>query len=85
VAVIGVDGIRQALAAVERGALSATVAQYPFTIGQLGVEACLAAIEGASVPARLDAPIEVVTRKNVARAAASFPEPVEPYRSPLPR
>jgi ABC-type sugar transport system substrate-binding protein len=85
VAVIGVDGIRPALAAVERGALSATVAQYPFTIGELGVEACLAAIEGTSVPARLDAPIEVVTRANVARAVASFPEPVEPFRSPLRR
>jgi ABC-type sugar transport system substrate-binding protein len=83
VAVIGVDGIRQALAAVKRGALSATVAQYPFTIGQLGVEACLAAMRGASVPAKLDAPIEVVTSDNVARAQASFPEPAEPYRSPL--
>jgi ABC-type sugar transport system substrate-binding protein len=85
VAVIGVDGIRQALAAVERGALSATVAQYPFTIGELGVEACLAAIRGTSVPANVDAPIEVVTRENVARAQASFPEPAEPFRSPLPR
>jgi ABC-type sugar transport system substrate-binding protein len=85
VAVIGVDGIRPALAAVKRGALSATVAQYPFTIGELGVEACLAAIRGTSVPTRLDAPIEVVTRENVARAVASFPEPAEPFRSPLPR
>lgn len=85
VAVIGVDGIRQALAAVEHGVLSATVAQYPFTIGELGVEACLAAIQGTSVPARLDAPIEVVTRENVARAVASFPEPVEPFRSALAR
>jgi ribose transport system substrate-binding protein len=85
VAVIGVDGIQQALAAVERGSLSATVAQYPFTIGELGVEACLAAIRGASVPAKLDAPIQIVTKENVARAQASFPEPVEPFQSPLPR
>jgi ABC-type sugar transport system substrate-binding protein len=83
VAVIGVDGIRQALAAVKRGELSATVAQYPFTIGQLGVEACLAAMRGAPVPAHLDAPIEVVTADNVARAQAGFPEPAEPFRSPL--
>jgi ribose transport system substrate-binding protein len=85
VTVIGVDGIRQALAAVERGALSATVAQYPFTMGQLGVEACLAAIQGASLPAKLDAPIEIVTKENVGRAKASFPEPAEPFRSPFPR
>jgi hypothetical protein len=49
------------------------------------VLAYLAAIQGTSVPARLDAPIEVVTRENVARAAASFPEPVEPFRSALAR
>jgi ABC-type sugar transport system substrate-binding protein len=85
VAVIGVDGIRQALAAVQRGALSATVAQHPYTIGQLGVEACLAAAQGNAVPAQLDAPIEVVTSDNVARARASFPEPAEPFRSPLAR
>jgi ribose transport system substrate-binding protein len=83
--VIGVDGIRQALAAVRSGALSATVAQYPFTIGQLGIEACLAVLDGRRVPANLDAPIELVTRDNVARAQARFPEPPEPYRSPLAR
>jgi ribose transport system substrate-binding protein len=85
VAVIGVDGIRQALAAVKTGALSATVAQYPYTIGQLGVEACLAAVRGQRVPGRLDAPIELVTRDNVARAQAHFPEPAEPFRSPFAR
>jgi ABC-type sugar transport system substrate-binding protein len=83
VAVVGVDGIRQALAAVKSGALSATVAQYPYTIGQLGLEACLAAMRGRRVPARLDSPITVVTRDNVARAQANFPKPSESFRSPL--
>jgi ABC-type sugar transport system substrate-binding protein len=83
VAVVGVDGIRQALAAVKRGALSATVAQYPYTIGQLGLEACLAAMRGKPVPARLDAPISIVTRDNVARAQADFPKPSKSFRSRL--
>jgi ABC-type sugar transport system substrate-binding protein len=83
VAVVGVDGIRQALAAVKSGALSATVAQYPYTIGQLGLEACLVAMRGKPVPARLDAPITVVTRDNVARAQANFPKPSKSFRSPL--
>jgi ABC-type sugar transport system substrate-binding protein len=83
VAVIGVDGIRQALAAVRSGALSATVAQYPYTVGQLGLEACLAAMRGNPLPQKLDAPITVVTRDNVARAQASFPKPPESFRSPL--
>jgi ABC-type sugar transport system substrate-binding protein len=83
VAVIGVDGILEALAAVKTGALSATVAQYPYTIGQLGVEACLAAARGKRVPDKVDAPIALVTPANVARAQARFPAPAEPYRSPL--
>jgi ABC-type sugar transport system substrate-binding protein len=83
VAVVGVDGIRPALAAVRSGALSATVAQYPYTIGQLGLEACLAAMRDRPVPAKLDAPITVVTRDNVARAQANFPKPPGSFRSPL--
>jgi ABC-type sugar transport system substrate-binding protein len=83
VAVIGMDGIRAALAAVKSGAMSATVAQYPYTIGQLGIEACLATLRGKSVPAKVDAPVQVVTRENVARALAEFPQPVEPFDDPL--
>jgi ABC-type sugar transport system substrate-binding protein len=83
VAVVGVDGIQQALEAVQRGAMSATVSQYPYTIGRLGVEACLAAASGKSLPAKVDAPIQVVTRRNVERAEAKFPEPVKPFESPF--
>jgi ABC-type sugar transport system substrate-binding protein len=83
VAVVGVDGIEEALKAVESGAMSATVSQYPYTIGRLGVEACLAAASGESLPAKVDAPIQVVTRRNVARAEANFPRPVQPFKSPF--
>jgi ABC-type sugar transport system substrate-binding protein len=79
VAVIGVDGIPEALDAVKSGALSATVAQYPYAIGQLGVEACLATIRGKPVPANIVAPVQVVTPENVARAQARSPQPVEPF------
>jgi ABC-type sugar transport system substrate-binding protein len=82
--VVGLDGIRQALAAVKRGSMSATVAQYPYTIGQLGVEACLAAVRGEPVPDKIDAPVQVVTSKNVARAQANFPRPVERFDDPFP-
>jgi ABC-type sugar transport system substrate-binding protein len=85
VAVIGMDGIPDALAAVKSGAMSATVAQYPYIIGQLGLEACLAAIRGKSVPANVAAPVQVVTKENVERAQANFPHPVEPFNDPLVR
>jgi ABC-type sugar transport system substrate-binding protein len=83
--VIGLDGISEALAAVMRGALSATVAQYPYTIGRLGVEACLAAIRGKSVPDNIVAPVQIVTKQNVGRAQAKFPQPVQPFDDPLAR
>jgi ABC-type sugar transport system substrate-binding protein len=83
VAVVGVDGTQEALEAVERGAMSATVSQYPYTIGRLGVEACLASASGAPLPAEVDAPIQVVTRQNVARAEENFPRPVQPFKSPF--
>jgi ABC-type sugar transport system substrate-binding protein len=85
VAVIGVDGIREALAAVKHGVLSATVAQYPYTIGQLGVEACLAAVRGKALPATVDAPVQLVTERNVARALATLPLPVKHFDDPLTR
>jgi ABC-type sugar transport system substrate-binding protein len=83
VKVVGFDGIPQALAAVHRGSLSATVAQYPYTMGQLAIEACLAALRGADVPAVVDAPVQVVTGANVARARANFPRPVEHFDDPF--
>ena len=83
IAVVGLDGTRAALAAVRKGQMSATVAQYPFAIGQLGVEACVAIVRGKQVPARIDAPVQVVTRDNVARAEANFPQPVDPFQDPL--
>jgi ABC-type sugar transport system substrate-binding protein len=52
-------------------------------MGQLGVEACVAIVRGKPVPARIDAPTQTVTRANVARAQANFPQPVNPYRDPL--
>jgi ABC-type sugar transport system substrate-binding protein len=83
VAVVGVDGIEQALKAVERGAMSATISQYPYTIGRLGVEACVAAEVGKPLPAKVDAPIQVVTERNVEQAESNFPQPVEPFESPF--
>lgn len=83
VSVVGMDGTREALEAIRRGRLSATVAQYPYAIGQLGIEACAAAARGAPLPPRVDAPVAVVTRDNVARALARFPQPLAPFRDPL--
>jgi ABC-type sugar transport system substrate-binding protein len=83
IAIVGVDGIEDALKAIKAGDMSATVSQYPYTIGQLGVEACVAAAKGKKLPATVKAPVQVVTKDNVATAQKKFPEPVEPYTSPF--
>jgi ribose transport system substrate-binding protein len=85
VPVIGLDGISDALSAVDSGEISATVAQYPYTIGQLGVQACLAAVQRKSVPTNVVAPVQTVTKDNVARAQANFPQPVDPFDDTLAR
>jgi ABC-type sugar transport system substrate-binding protein len=85
VTIIGLDGIPEALDAVRAGSISATVSQYPYVMGQMAVEACAAAVRGARLPARVDAPIAVVTKSNVARASATFPRPFRGYSDPFQR
>jgi ribose transport system substrate-binding protein len=85
VMIIGVDGILDALDAVRNGSITATVSQYPFVMGQMAVEACVAAAHGARLPARVDAPIAVVSKSNVGRATASFPRPFRGYADPFKR
>lgn len=83
VKVISVDGIKDALEAVKAGQLDATVAQYPYAIGQMGMEACQAAAKGATLPANVEAPVEVVTQENAEKALAATPKPFGEYADPF--
>jgi ABC-type sugar transport system substrate-binding protein len=85
VRIIGLDGIPAALDAIRAGSISASVSQYPYVMGRMGVEACLAAARGAGLPVRVDAPIAVVDKSNVGRATAMFPRPFRPYSDPYAR
>ncbi len=83
VKVIGLDGIVDAMKSVEAGGLAATVAQYPYIVGAMGVEACKAAARGATLPARVDAPVLVVNKENAAASLKNFPQPGGDYPDPL--
>jgi ribose transport system substrate-binding protein len=85
VKVIGVDAIPAALDAVRAGELTATVAQYPYVMGRMSIEACIAAARGKTLPVRVHAPIVLVTKKNVAKVSAAFPLPPERYDDPFAR
>jgi ABC-type sugar transport system substrate-binding protein len=85
VRIIGLDGIPEALDAVQAGSIDGTVSQYPYVMGQMAVEACAAAAGGARLPARVDAPIALLTKDNVGPAIAAFPRPFQRYTDPFSR
>jgi ribose transport system substrate-binding protein len=83
VKVISVDGIKDALDAVKAGTLDGTVAQYPYAIGLMGVEACQAAKKGKDLPTNVKAPVELVTKDNAEKALAATPKPFGTYDDPF--
>jgi ABC-type sugar transport system substrate-binding protein len=83
VKVVSVDGNPDALAAVKSGELAATVAQYPYAIGQMGVDACRAAVSGATLPAKVDAPVALITKDTADQAIAAAPKPFAAYANPF--
>ena len=83
VKVISVDGNKDAFEAVKTGGIDAVVAQFPYVIGAMGVDACKAAAAGKTLPADVKAPVQVVTKANVDAALAAAPKPAAPYENPF--
>lgn len=83
ITVISVDGNKDALQAVKSGDLHATVAQYPYAIGQLGVQACEKAMDGSQLPKNVESPTAVVTKDKADQALSKFPAPFEQFENPL--
>lgn len=81
--VVSVDGNLEALESVKAGALSATIAQYPFAIGSLGVQACQVAAAGQTLPANVESPTALVSQDKADAAIAAFPQPFEEFANPL--
>ncbi|QBJ84037.1 Ribose import binding protein RbsB [Bacillus subtilis] len=61
--VIGFDGNKDALASIEDGKLSATVAQQPELIGKLATEAADDILHGKKVQKTISAPLKLETQK----------------------
>ncbi|MBA5760981.1 ribose ABC transporter substrate-binding protein RbsB [Vibrio sp. 404] len=62
VMIVGFDGTDDGIAAVNRGMLSATVAQQPELIGALGVEVASKVLKGEQVEASIPVPLKVITK-----------------------
>ena len=64
VAIVGFDATKEAVQATVDGKLAGSVAQNPRAMGQKGVEAALAALDGRPVEKRIDTGTELVTKDN---------------------
>lgn len=62
---VGLDGIADALRAVQSGQIAADVAQSPDKIGSYGVEAAVKVAKGETVDARIVTPMVLATKANV--------------------
>lgn len=82
--VMGVDGIEAILQDIKAGKVFGSVSQYPYVMGKLGVEACIVAAQGGTVPEFVESPTVVITADNVDKAIADFPKPPEAYDNPYP-
>ena len=71
VAVVGTDGIRQAKTSIAGGEERATVAEFPYEEGILGVQVALRLLACQPVPPWVVSPQAVITKANV----ANFPNP----------
>lgn len=62
---IGTDAIPEAKEAVKAGRMTGTVAQFPFEMGVLAVEAAIKVLEGRPVADRIDAPIKLLLAADI--------------------
>ena len=71
VAVVGTDGIRQAKKSIIDGEMKATVAEFPYDEGVLGVQMALRILACQAIPPWGVSPQAVITTENV----KDFPDP----------
>src|SRR5882724_442809 len=62
--VVGFDAGKEAVRAVESGAISAVIAQYPANMGKQAVEAAIKAIRSEPIPKLIDTGTKLVTKEN---------------------
>ncbi len=83
VLVYGTDAIDNALTSIQSSQMTGTAAQFPFLMGQLEVQACVAAHKGTKLDALTIAPQTLITAANVADAKKAAPHPWFSYASPF--
>ena len=67
--IVGFDAIPEAAKAILSGDLAASVAQSPSNMGKFGVENAIKALQGQSIPKRIDTGTTLVSKANAAAYA----------------
>jgi ribose transport system substrate-binding protein len=81
--VYGVDGIMDNLNLIKTGSVAASVSQYPYVMGKMGVEACVVLAQGGTVPAWTITPHAVIDKSNIAAALKNGnQQPPAGYKDP---
>ncbi|WP_239986764.1 ribose ABC transporter substrate-binding protein RbsB [Fastidiosibacter lacustris] len=62
--IIGFDGTKEAINAVKAGKMTASIAQQPYLMGELGVEAAIKFLVGQKVNPHIVVPLRLVTQSN---------------------
>lgn len=70
--VVGVDGTRDGANSIKSGGLTATVAQYPYKMGEDGVKSMLKKIKGGTVKKRVDTGADLIDSSNVSDYISSL-------------
>lgn len=72
--IVGVDGTGDAVASIQNGEMTATIAQNAFQMGETGVKEALKVINGESIEERIDTGTTLVTDENAADYAQQLQE-----------
>ncbi|MDP3720292.1 MAG: sugar ABC transporter substrate-binding protein [Acidobacteriota bacterium] len=65
--VVGFDALDDAKKAIAQGTMLASVAQFPFEMGQVAVESAVKVMRGETVPASIMVRLEMVTQASLSR------------------
>jgi ABC-type sugar transport system substrate-binding protein len=84
VSVVGIDGTQDQLKDIVAGGQPAAIEQFPYLMGAQSVQACVAAMGGASIPSTVETPVLIVDSENAQDALDAFPAPPKGFDVPNP-
>jgi ABC-type sugar transport system substrate-binding protein len=67
IVIVGFDGEQEALQAVDKGHMNATILQHPDRMAEIGVTNAVKVMNGESIPQSIPVPVTLITKKNVSQ------------------